>query len=547
MGERLSQIETGGRCQPIQISRTKQSTMSEANISTDPGGGAERVPLASVSEASAPDASVPAPQEAAATVSHSLLTRIFSFPAMLGALLVGAVFFVLRNFVVDPDLWWHIKTGQSILSTHHWPTTDPYSFTVTGQPWIAYEWLGDVLLALANRFGGVRGLDALLILLGSAIIISLYAYASLRSGNSKAGFVCAATLLLLASPSFTLRPQMMGYFFLILTLIALERFRRGKTRAMWFLPAVFAVWVNTHGSFIIGLGALLVYWVAGLTNFHCSGIETHRWTSSERIRLALVFLLCLVVLPLTPYGSQAAAYPFDMALAQPVNVASILEWQPMPFNLPGGKIFLGLLLLTFFLQATLRLTWRLEELALFLFGVMMACLHVRFLLLFVPFFAPVFAVILARWLPPYQPAKDRLVLNAVLMVIVLAGMLRYFPAEADLQKIVAKQFPVQAVEYLRQHSVPGPMLNTYGFGGYLVYSGQAVFIDGRADVYERGGVLSDYMHITLLKPGALAVLSGYGVRSCILARGEPLTVVLSASPDWTRLYRDDVSEVFVRR
>jgi hypothetical protein len=39
MGERLSQIETGGHCQPVQVSRTRQSVMSEANISTDPGGG----------------------------------------------------------------------------------------------------------------------------------------------------------------------------------------------------------------------------------------------------------------------------------------------------------------------------------------------------------------------------------------------------------------------------------------------------------------------------------------------------------------------------
>jgi hypothetical protein len=521
--------------------------MSEANISTHTGGGVDRGPIASVSEACAPEAVVPPPPVAAATLSHSFLSRIFSFPAMLGAFLVGGVFVVGRNFVVDPDLWWHIKTGQSILSTHHWPTTDPYSFTAAGQPWIAYEWFGDVLLALANRLGGVRGLDTSLILLGGAIMLSLYYYATLRSGNSKAGFACAATLLLLASPSFTLRPQMMGYFFLILTLIALERFRQGKTRAVWFLPLVFAVWVNTHGSFIIGLGALLVYWVAGLVDLRWSGIEAHRWTSAERIRLAFVFLLCLAVLPLTPYGTRVAVYPFDMALAQPVNIASILEWQPMPFNLPGGKIFLGLLLLTFFLQAVLRLTWRLEELALFLFGVMMACLHVRFLSLFVPFFAPVFAAILARWLPPYERAKDRFALNAVLMAIVLAGMLRYFPAEADLQKIVAKQFPARAVEYLRQHSVPGPMLNSYGYGGYLVYSGRAVFIDGRADVYERGGVLSDYMHISLLKPGALAVLNGYGVRSCILARGEPLIVVLSASQEWTRVYSDDVSEVFVRR
>ena len=73
---------------------------------------------------------------------------------MLGALLLGGVFWSLRMFVVDPDMWWHVKVGEGILATHHWPTMDPYSFTVAGQPWIAYEWLGEVLLAAANRLGG---------------------------------------------------------------------------------------------------------------------------------------------------------------------------------------------------------------------------------------------------------------------------------------------------------------------------------------------------------------------------------------------------------
>ena len=82
---------------------------------------------------------------AGAEESISLLKRLLSFPTMLGAMLVGAVFITARSFQVDPDLWWHIKTGQNILATHHWPTTDPYSFTVSGTPWVAYEWLGEVL------------------------------------------------------------------------------------------------------------------------------------------------------------------------------------------------------------------------------------------------------------------------------------------------------------------------------------------------------------------------------------------------------------------
>jgi len=128
-------------------------------------------------------------------------------------------------------------------------------------------------------------------------------------------------------------------------------------------------------------------------------------------------------------------------------------------------------------------------------------------------------------------------------------LVHYFPSRADVQQSIAEHFPVRAVEYLETHAIPGPMFNNYGYGGYLVWKlapGQGDFIDGRADVFERGGVLRDYMHITLLKPGAFAVLRGYGVRSCLLEREEPLATVLGALPEWQRVYRDDHSVLFVR-
>jgi len=178
---------------------------------------------------------------------------------MLGALLVAAVAITARAFTLDPDVWWHLKVGQGILATHHWPIADPYSFTAPGQHWLSYEWFGEVLLAATWRFGGVRAFEILQVALGSAIMLALYALATLRSGNSKAGFVTAALLFVLATPSFNLRPQMFGYLFLVLTLIMLEAFRRGNRGAVFLLPATMLVWVNTHGSWIIGLGAIGVY------------------------------------------------------------------------------------------------------------------------------------------------------------------------------------------------------------------------------------------------------------------------------------------------
>jgi len=166
------------------------------------------------------------------SAAADLLRAAVSFPVMLGALLVAGVFVMARQFRIDPDMWWHIKAGDIILTTHHWPTTDPFSFTVVGQPWIACEWLSETLIACVSRIAGIRGLDALLIVLSAAIMIGIYVLGTLRSKNSKAGLLAAAILMPLAAQSFTLRPQMLGLIFLILTLIALELFREGKRNAI---------------------------------------------------------------------------------------------------------------------------------------------------------------------------------------------------------------------------------------------------------------------------------------------------------------------------
>jgi hypothetical protein len=478
------------------------------------------------------------------------LHQVFSFPAMLGMLLVAIVFGTGSLFIVDPDCWWHVKVGEMILTTHQWPNSDPFSFTVAGQPWLSYEWGGDVLLALAERLGGVQGLEAFLIVVSGAVLITLYYLTTLCADNSKAGFVASTALLILAIPSFSLRPQMLGYVFLILTLIALERSRRGKHGTLWLLPVLFLVWINTHGSWIIGLGTIAAYWLCGLFEFQLGGLEARRWCQSDRKRISFVFLLSLCALPITPYGTKLCMYPFQVASSLPISVANILEWQPMPFNLPGGKYFLALLLAFILAQVVFRLSWRLETLALFLLGVAMAIMHMRFLLIFVPFSAPVLATVAGRWVPPYDRAKDKWVLNGIFMIGCLVAMVHFFPSRAQLESKIAEKFPVGAVAYLNHHSVPGPMYNSYGFGGYLVWSRgpqHKVFIDGRSELYEHGGLLSDYLHITDLKPGAIRVLHLYGVQSCLLDRHEPLVEVLNVLPDWQQLYADNLSVLFVRR
>jgi len=333
----------------------------------------------------------------------------------------------------------------------------------------------------------------------------------------------------------------------VVLLIVLELFRKGVIWPLWLLPLLFLAWVNIHGSFIVGIGVLAVNLCAGLWSFKVGDVESAAWSTKQRIQLELALLLSLAALPLTPYGSQLAVYPFDMMFNQPLNVANIREWHSMPFSQIHGKLFLGVIVLMVVLQIAFRFTWRLEELLLAVGGTAMACVHARMLLIFVPFAVPILATMLARWTPPYYRTKDQYLLNALIMGGILGAMIHYAPSREALQERVDRDFPVAAVAYLDTHKVPGPMLNAYYFGGYLVGTGRKVYIDGRGDLYERSGILSDFLALTELKPGALQILDRYQIASCLLTKDEPLAMVLTTSPKWTRVYSDGTSALFVRR
>jgi hypothetical protein len=132
------------------------------------------------------------------------------------------------------------------------------------------------------------------------------------------------------------------------------------------------------------------------------------------------------------------------------------------------------------------------------------------------------------------------------MAGVAMAVVFYYPDSASLEKRVANQFPVKAVEYLRDHSVPGPMFNSYGFGGYLIWSNQKVFMDGRGELYEDGGVMSDFVQLNYLKPTGLDVLRRYQIHSCLLERDAPLATVLAELPEWQKVYSDSTSALFVQ-
>lgn len=474
----------------------------------------------------------------------------FSFPVVLGAVLVAGCCALAKDVLLDPDTWWHITVGQHILSTHSWPWSDTFSWTVTGAPWIAYEWLGEVAIGAAASVAGLRSALLLLAALAGVLIVLLYSYATLKCGSRKAAFAACAVVTPVLGAFFTLRPQLFGAIFLVATLIIVERFREGHERALWLLPPLFLAWVNTHGSFVLGFFVLGVAWLCGQISFSAGGLFSERWRKRQGVQLLLAILASALMLPITPYGTRLAAYPLTMVLSQPVNLRVIEEWLPLGPNLFIGKYFIAILVLLFLALLIERPRFQLQDFALAAAGAVAACIHLRFLLLFVIFTIPLWSTLFARWIPAYRSDHDHPVLNGALMASIAIGLVWLFPSQRDLDRKVDAKYPRAAVGYLANHGVRGRLFNEYGWGGYLIWSHPAqskVFIDGRADVYEYSGVLTDYMHIVRLEPGALRLLDRYEIETCLIPQDSPLATVLDALPGWDRVYADQLAVVYRRR
>lgn len=102
---------------------------------------------------------------------------------------------------------------------------------------------------------------------------------------------------------------------------------------------------------------------------------------------------------------------------------------------------------------------------------------------------------------------------------------------AEKRRIVEETLEPDASMARVAHPVNGRLFNNYGWGGYLIWSGSPrsmIFIGGRADIYEYGGVLSDYLSIMRLEPHALQLLKKYDVEVCLIRQDAPLGTALPA-------------------
>lgn len=454
----------------------------------------------------------------------------------------------VRSRFDDPDMWWHLKTGQLIWTTHIIPTMDVFAYTTGHHAWVPHEWLSQVLIYGAYRLGGYSGLMVWLCFFTALLLIAGYGLCVLYSGNAKVAFIGAMMIWLFGTTGLAIRPQLVGYLLLIVELLFLQLGRTRSPRWFFGLPPLFAIWVNCHGSFFVGMILAAALLFCSFFDFRIGLLVAVPWFPRCRKSLAWALGLSAAVLMVNPVGVKGILYPLNAMLHQPIGTSIVEEWMPLQMTSQRGMALMAVLGVIFLLIVLRRSELYWDELVILAMGTWLAVGHQRMLFVFGILAAPILSRLLSSSWEGYDPARDLPIANVVMIVVSLLIIVRGFPSRQNLTKQVEENSPAAAVEYIKGHHLAGNMLNEYVYGGYLIWAApeHPVFVDGRADVFEWTGVLADFEGWATLQSNPNTLLKKYKIDFCLLARTSPMAQVLPLLPNWKTVYSDREAIVFVR-
>jgi hypothetical protein len=486
-------------------------------------------------------------------MNSSVWKRIFSFPAMLLTMLIVSPFFASLDVqqggpvMRDPDIWWHMRNAEMLLTTGQFPHQDVYSFTTFGQPWINPEWLSEIPYYLGFHLLGERGIFLVMLLTVELIIAGIALLCYRRSGDPKAAFLATWIAVLLAAINIGPRTILFGWLCFIAEMLLLEAFRRGRGQ-LWLLVPLFAVWINLHGSWLIGLAFFGVFFVSGLFSGSWGSIEAVRWTRPQRRKLIGVGAASVAALFVNPYGWRLVAYPFDLIFRQQLNVAAVDEWAGVDFQGFHGKLLFVMLALLAIFTLAKRRSWPLHELLFALLALYSAVTHKRFLFLAGIVICPMLTVELVGMVfESYDPKKNKPWLSAAIMAGYLVFAALHIPPSATLREAEAQYMPQAALPALEQCAQDKRVMNRYEWGGFLIWNARnvPVFIDSRTDIFEYHGVLADDLNALALND-SLAILDRYQIGCVLLNPNAQLVYLLRHSPDWRVQYEDATAALLER-
>jgi hypothetical protein len=469
-------------------------------------------------------------------------------PRWLVAAAFGAVvLYLIGHFsgeIFDPDFWWHLRTGQYLVQQHRLPVPDPFSYTTATAPPgypgeehtryfnLTHEWLAEAAGYGVFSVGGFPAIVLLRALLMAAACLMTGWITGRRTRSWWWGLGAALAASSVAEMFATDRPNLVSYLFVMVFVACLE-----WRRALWLLPVLAIVWANCHGGFFLA-------WI--VCGAYCAEAVLRR--DPLRNRLLLISGIVVLVSGANPngFGIVPTLWRYRQSYMTSLN----LEWRHADlWGVPYGYD-----LLLFASIPVLALAWRRVRpadwllFAFFAYASLTAFRNEIYFGLFAP-------ILIATYFPVKWrlPMILRYAAVGALAAAIAWGAVRgpYFQFRAGEWR-----YPAGAVDFLRAHELKGPIFNTFLLGGYLIWRGESVFIDGRS-LSET--VFKDYMQVVYSPPGDAArpeVLARYGIQSIVMDSFNyytgavyPLVRALAADPlmlGWKLVYEDPRSMIFVR-
>jgi tetratricopeptide (TPR) repeat protein len=514
--------------------------------------------------------------------------RLFLYGGAAGLALLGLVTAGLQ-IVGHDDLWWDLAAGRWILEHGEIPTTDVFTHTFAGKPWINLEWLSQVLFYAVYRFLGEGWILALR--LGMIFLIFGVALAQCRE-RSRSWLISLAAVAFgawVCVPFLDARPQLFTFLNALLLLWILRLYRRGERNLLGLVPLLIFLWTQLHGGYVFGL-LLVAGNLAAETGKRLLRLPADPLPWPGIRRLAVTTVASALAILLNPWGAQAYTHPFSMSkLAGSSSLyLTVTEWLP-PRPFAGGVFnpdaFWWFLILTAAVTLPIAaVRWRCFDLNDAGLAVVLAAVfalpHRRFIPLFVLLTLPWLSWALRFWAdwwahgrraPQWRPgtplpaaARARLdkpalaaaaaswLLLALLAPPRLLGLgASYGGGGLFRTNIEYGFFPERAAEFLRQAGVTGRMFNLYNWGGYLEFfaPGHPTFIDGRAQMVFPDTFYRDYLRVHFAEEGWREILDRTGVTYALIhtERNRALLAALDRDPEWRWVFADGTSALWLRR
>jgi hypothetical protein len=481
----------------------------------------------------------------------------------------------VKTLLGDCDTGWHIRAGEWIIANHQAPAHDIFSFSKAGQPWFAWEWLSDVILAGLNAIGGLQLVALFAILLITATFTGLYL---LVRGKSNPVVAILITMIAAAASSihWLARPHLFTLLFLVLFIAALERVRDGRTHfagvpILWILPVITVLWTNLHGGFFVGALMVGAYGLGELLRLLIAPADEDR---RDVLRSARNYLICaagcMAASLINPYTYRLHLHMIQY-LRDPWNSQYILEFLSPDFHHPIAPFFEAMLVMSGLACVAHVSRGRFTEAILMLVWAHAGLLATRNIPIFMIVAALPVASAIQQWLRTLPQRKiaawlshavsrfnriasdtavaealPRFHLPSLAGLVVLAAIIyaphppKRFRAEFD-----PEVYPAKAVAMLKAD--PSARIFTHDeWGDYLIYSlypDNRVFVDGRSDFY--GDAFEEkYQDLLKVRYGWDQTLERYGVNTILMPPDAPLAGALKESSRWRVAYDDGVALVF---